>query len=76
MRTSRKTDFRSRDIAKNNFSGIDISQGLDLDPPSLSPYFLLIHGPINIMQFFFMLEVSLCLNSSTDSQQYYRILLS
>ena len=26
MRTSRKTDFRSRDIAKNNFSGIDISQ--------------------------------------------------
>ena len=24
MRTSRKTDFRSRDVAKNNFSGIDI----------------------------------------------------
>ena len=37
----RKTDFRSRDIAKNNFSGIDISQGLDLERPSLSPYFLL-----------------------------------
>ena len=32
MRTSRKTDFRSRDIAKNNFSRIDISQGLDLEP--------------------------------------------
>ena len=42
MRTSRKTDFRSRDIAKNNFIGIDISQGLDLEPPSLSPYFLLV----------------------------------
>ena len=39
MRTSRNTDFRSRDIAKNNFSGIDISQGLDLVPPSLSRYF-------------------------------------
>ena len=25
------------DIAKNNFSGIDISQGLDLKPPSMSP---------------------------------------
>ena len=36
-----KTDFRSRDIAKNNFSGIDISQAVDLEPPSLSPYFLL-----------------------------------
>ena len=42
MRTSRKTDFCWRDIAKNNFSGIDISQGLDLEPPSLSPYFLLV----------------------------------
>ena len=42
MGTSRKTDFRSRDIAKNNFSGIDISQGLDLEPPSLSPHFLLL----------------------------------
>ena len=41
MRTSRRTDFRSRDIAKNNFSGIDISQGLDLEFPSQSPYFLL-----------------------------------
>ena len=39
MQTSRKTDFRSRDIAKNNFNGIDISQGLKLEPPSLSPYF-------------------------------------
>ena len=42
MRTTRKTDFRSRDIDKNNFSGIDISQGLDLEPPSLFPYFLLV----------------------------------
>ena len=41
MRTSRKIDFRSRDIAKNNFSGIAISQDLDLEPPSLSPYILL-----------------------------------
>ena len=43
MRTSRKTDFRSRDIAKYNCSGIDISQGLDLELPSLSPYFLSVH---------------------------------
>ena len=42
MRTSRKIDFRSIDIAKNNFIGIDISQGLDLEPPSLSPCVLLI----------------------------------
>ena len=44
MRTSRKTDFHSRDIAKNNFSGIDmyVSQGLDLEPSSLSSYFLLV----------------------------------
>ena len=42
MRTSRKTNLRLRDIAKNNLSGIDISQGLDLEPPPLSPYFLLI----------------------------------
>ena len=35
MRTSRKTDFRSRDIAKNNFSGIDISQA-PLSVPSFS----------------------------------------
>ena len=42
MWTSRKTDFRSRDVAKNNFSGIDISQGLDLVFPSLSLHFLLI----------------------------------
>ena len=38
MRTSRKTDFRS---SKNNFRGHDISQGLDREPPSLSPHFLL-----------------------------------
>ena len=42
MRTSRKTD-RSRDIEKNNFGGIGIYQGLDLEPPSLSPYFLLVN---------------------------------
>ena len=42
MRTCRKTYFRSRVIAKNNFSGIDISQGLDLERPSLSPCFLLV----------------------------------
>ena len=41
MRTSRETDFRSRDSGENNFSGMDISQGLDLERPSLSPYFLL-----------------------------------
>ena len=41
IRTSRKTDFRWRDITKNNFSVIDISWGLDLEPRSLSPYFLL-----------------------------------
>ena len=41
MRRSRKTD-RSRDIAKNNFSGIDISKGLDQESPSLSLYFLLL----------------------------------
>ena len=28
--------------SKNNFSGIDISQGLDWEPPSLSPHFLLV----------------------------------
>ena len=38
MRTSRKTDFRS---SKNNFREHDISQGLDREPPSLSPHFLL-----------------------------------
>ena len=41
MRTSRKTDFRS---SKNNFRGHDISQGLDREPPSLSPHFLLVHS--------------------------------
>ena len=39
MRTSRKTDFRS---SKNNFRGHDIFQGLDREPPSLSPHFLLV----------------------------------
>ena len=42
MRSFRKTDFRSRDIANNNFIGIDISHGLDLEPRSLFRYFLLI----------------------------------
>ena len=45
MRTSRKTDFRqNKDFhsSKNNFCGHDISQGLDREPPSLSPHFLLI----------------------------------
>ena len=32
-------DFRS---SKNNFRGHDISQGLDWEPPSLSPHFLLV----------------------------------
>ena len=44
MRTSRKTDFRwNKDFrsSKNNFRGHDISQGLDWEPPSLSPHFLL-----------------------------------
>ena len=41
MRTSRNTDFHLRDIAKNNFSGIDISQGLDLESPALSSLFSL-----------------------------------
>ena len=47
MRTSRKTDFmhaRKKDFSSsiNNFSGHDISQGLDREPPSLSPHFLLL----------------------------------
>ena len=33
-------DFRS---SKNNFRGHDISQGLDREPPSLSPHFLLVN---------------------------------
>ena len=44
MRTSRKTDFRwNKDFRspKNNFRGHDISQGLDREPPSLFPHFLL-----------------------------------
>ena len=36
MRTFWKTDFRPRDIAKNNFSGIDISQGKPWIGASLS----------------------------------------
>ena len=39
MRKSLKTDFRSRNIAKNNFTGIDISQ--DLDAPLSVPLFSL-----------------------------------
>ena len=39
MRTSPAEDFRS---SKNNFRGHDISQGLDREPPSLSPHFLLV----------------------------------
>ena len=39
MRTSRKTDFPS---SKNNFRGHDISPGLDREPPSPSPHFLLV----------------------------------
>ena len=45
MRTSRKTDFRFNidfRSSKNNFRGHDISQGLDWEPPSLSPHFLLL----------------------------------
>ena len=45
MRTSRKTDFRWNKqfrSSKNNFRGHDISQGLDREPPSLSPHFLLV----------------------------------
>ena len=34
-------DFLS---SKNNFRGHDISQGLDREPPSLSPHFLLAAG--------------------------------
>ena len=45
MRTSRKRDFRS---SKNNFRGHDISQGLDREPSSLSPHFLLITTRRNI----------------------------
>ena len=44
MRTSRKTDLRqNKDFrsSKNNFRGHDISQGLDREPLSLSPHFLL-----------------------------------
>ena len=43
---SRKTDFRS---SKNSFHGHDISQGLDREPPSLSPHFLL-HSPIRTLR--------------------------
>ena len=41
MRTSRKIDFRS---SKNNFRGHAISQGLDREPPSLSPHVLALCG--------------------------------
>ena len=43
MRTSRKTDLRlNKDLrsSKNNFRGHGIAQGLDREPPSLSPHFL------------------------------------
>ena len=46
MRTSRNTDFRwNKDFrsSKNNFRRHDISQGLDREPPFLSPHFLLAH---------------------------------
>ena len=46
MWTSRKTDFRwNKDFrsSENNFRGHDISQGLDWEPPSLSPHFLLLY---------------------------------
>ena len=47
MRTSPKTHFyKTKDLrsSKNNFRGHDISQGLDREPLSLSPHFLLIAG--------------------------------
>ena len=37
-----KTDFRSKWPSKNNFTELGISQSLDWQCPSLSPYFLLI----------------------------------
>ena len=37
-----KTDFRSKWPSKNNFTELDISQSLDWQYPSLSPYYLLI----------------------------------
>ena len=39
LHTDVSEDFRS---SKNNFCGNDISQGLDREPPSLSPHFLLL----------------------------------
>ena len=45
VRTSRETDFRyNKDfcLSKYSFRGHDMSQGLDREPPSLSPHFLLI----------------------------------
>ena len=47
MRMSRKTNLRyNKDfrLSKNNFCGHDISQGLDREPPSLSPHFLLLQA--------------------------------
>jgi len=35
------SDFRCKWPSKNNFSELDISQSLDWQCPSLSPYFLL-----------------------------------
>ena len=37
-----KTDFRSKWPSKNNFTELDISQSLDWQYPSLSPYYLLV----------------------------------
>ena len=36
------SDFRCKWPSKNNFSELDISQSLDWQCPSLSPYFLLL----------------------------------
>ena len=41
-RLGRQTSARTKTFARlNNFRGHDISQGLDREPPSLSPHFLL-----------------------------------
>jgi len=37
-----KTDFRSKWPSKNNFTELGISQSLDWQCPSLSPYYLLV----------------------------------
>ena len=41
-------DFRS---SKNNFRGHDISQGLDREPPSLPPHFLLVKNVLILLIF-------------------------